>query len=50
MKYTLLTTDGSVLQFYVLECAYVYQRIHGGVVLDEAILVSEALDKSTVLV
>ena len=46
MRYTLLTSDGRIETFYVLECAMVYQSIYGGVIFDEAILASEALDKT----
>jgi hypothetical protein len=50
MRYTLLTLDGKLYTFSVLECAVVFQQAYGGTLFTEAILVSEALDKSTVLV
>jgi hypothetical protein len=39
MRYTLITKNGSVMQFYVEELANTYQIIHGGVVFTQQILV-----------
>jgi hypothetical protein len=38
MSYTLLTSKGSIKQFYVREMAELYQSIYGGVILDVVIL------------
>ena len=38
MKYTLLTANGSIQQFYIKEVADLYQRIYGGVVFSQQIL------------
>lgn len=45
MRYTLITLTGKILQFYILDCAMVYQRIFGGVIIDEAILATGELAK-----
>lgn len=37
MKYTLVTSKGRIMQFYVEEVARLYQKIHGGVVFCENI-------------
>lgn len=50
MRYTLITPDGTVIQFFVFACAELYQRVNGGVLIDEAILGSEALDKTSAMV
>lgn len=50
MRYTLLTRRGTIMRFYILACAMAYQEIYGGVVIDEAILGSEALDKTSAMV
>ena len=50
MRYTLITADGKVMLFYVLGCAMLYQSINGGVIIDEAILNPEALDKAEAMV
>lgn len=44
MKYTLITTKGSVMRFYVLRCAECYQGIYGGVIFDEEVLAAELFD------
>ena len=38
MKYTLLTANGSIKQFYVKSVADLYQRLYGGVVFSSQIL------------
>jgi len=38
MKYTLITANGSIQQFYIKEVADLYQRINGGVVITQQIL------------
>jgi hypothetical protein len=50
MKYTLLTSDGRLMQFYVKSMADLYQNLYGGTIMTEAILSSKALDKTTVTV
>jgi hypothetical protein len=51
MRYTLLTKNGSVMQFYVEELANTYQKIYGGVVFTQQVLVdNSATIEYTVLV
>ena len=50
MTYTLLTSDGRLMQFYVKSVADLYQNLYGGTVFTEAILSSKALDKNAALV
>lgn len=50
MRYTLLTSDGKLLTFYVFSCAMIYQKAYGGVLFDEAIMGSEALDRNSAMV
>lgn len=50
MRYTLLTRRGTIMRFYILACAMAYQTVYGGVIIDEAILGSEALDKVAAMV
>lgn len=38
MKYTLLTANGSIKQFYVKSVADLYQRLYGGVVFSSQVL------------
>ena len=38
MKYTLLTANGSIQQFYVKSVADLYQSLYGGVVFTSQIL------------
>lgn len=40
MKYTLITAKGSIMRFYVEECAKLYRNIYGGVLFCDKILVS----------
>ena len=49
-RYTLITSTGRLYTFSVLACAMVYQNAYGGVIIDEAILGSEALDNTSVMV
>ena len=35
MRYALITKSGKVMMFYIKDMAEMYQRTHGGVVLDE---------------
>ena len=44
MKYTLITSKGSVMQFYVEALANTYKEIHGGVVFSQQSL--EVVDNS----
>jgi hypothetical protein len=39
MKYTLITSKGTIMQFYVKSVADLYQTINGGVVITQQILV-----------
>ena len=41
MKYTLITKQGKIMQFYVESVARLYQTINGGVVITQQILVDE---------
>ena len=44
MKYTLLTTNGSVRQFYVLSLAETYQSIYGGVIISDVVLKQQEVE------
>lgn len=44
MKYTLITTKGSVMRFYILQCAECYRGIYGGVIFNEEVLAAELFD------
>jgi hypothetical protein len=50
MRYTLLTSDGKLISFFVFACAEAYQKAYGGILFDEAILGAEALDKTSAMV
>jgi hypothetical protein len=39
MKYTLITANGSIQQFYVKSVADLYCKLYGGVVITQQILV-----------
>ena len=41
MSYTLITRNGTVMQFYIKSVADLYQTINGGVVITQQILVDE---------
>jgi hypothetical protein len=41
MTYTLITSKGTVMQFYVKSVADLYQSLNGGVVITQQILVDE---------
>jgi hypothetical protein len=41
MKYTLITQQGTIMQFYVKSVADLYQTLNGGVVFTQQILVDE---------
>ena len=41
MKYTLITKQGKIMQFYVESVARLYQTLNGGVVITQQILVDE---------
>jgi hypothetical protein len=41
MSYTLITSQGKIMQFYVKAVAELYQTINGGVVITQQILVDE---------
>lgn len=38
MNYTLITSNGRIMQFYIKSVAELYQRINGGVVFTQQIL------------
>lgn len=44
MPYTLITKQGKVMQFYVRGVADLYQRLNGGVVITQQILVDETVE------
>jgi len=44
MKYTLITKQGTIMQFYVKAVADMYQTINGGVVITQQILVDELVE------
>jgi hypothetical protein len=44
MQYTLITSKGTVMQFYVKAVADLYQSINGGVVITQQILVDETVE------
>lgn len=44
MAYTLITSKGRIMQFYVESVAQLYQRLEGGVVFTQQIL--ESVDSS----
>ena len=41
MQYTLITSKGTVMQFYVKSVADLYQKLNGGVVFTQQILVDK---------
>ena len=41
MNYTLITSQGKIMQFYVKSVADLYQALNGGVVITQQILVDE---------
>jgi hypothetical protein len=41
MQYTLITSKGKVMQFYVKSVAELYQSINGGVVFTQQVLVDD---------
>jgi hypothetical protein len=41
MPYTLITSKGTIMQFYVKGVADLYQSINGGVVITQQILVDD---------
>jgi hypothetical protein len=46
MSYTLITRNGTIMQFYVKSVAELYQSLNGGVVFSQQVL--ETVDKTTV--
>jgi hypothetical protein len=46
MNYTLITRNGSIMQFYVKSVAELYQSLNGGVVFTQQVL--ETVDKTKV--
>ena len=45
MQYTLITSKGQIMQFYVKAVAELYQTINGGVVFTQQILVDQKTQK-----
>lgn len=45
MQYTLITSKGKIMQFYVKSVAELYQSINGGVVFTQQILVDQKTQK-----
>ena len=43
MQYTLITSKGTVMQFYQKSVADLYQVLNGGVVITQQILVDEVV-------
>jgi hypothetical protein len=43
MKYTLITRNGTVMQFYIESVATLYQSLNGGVVFTQQLLVDETV-------
>ena len=43
MEYTLITSTGRIMQFYIQQVAELYQTIYGGVVFTQQILQTERL-------
>ena len=41
MQYTLITSKGTIMQFYVKAVADMYQGLNGGVVITQQILVDD---------
>jgi len=44
MQYTLITKTGTIMQFYVQSVAELYQKLNGGVVITEQILVDNSTE------
>lgn len=44
MQYTLITTKGTIMQFFIKSVADLYQTIHGGVVFTQQVLNEETVD------
>jgi len=44
MPYTLITKQGTIMQFYIEAVANLYQSINGGVVITQQILVDETVE------
>jgi hypothetical protein len=44
MQYTLITSQGKIMQFYVKAVAELYQSLNGGVVITQQILVDETVE------
>lgn len=44
MKYTLITKTGQIMQFYVKDVADMYQKLKGGVVISEQIMLDKTVE------
>ncbi len=49
MPYTLITSAGKVMTFYILGLAETYRTIHGGVIVDKTILQKDSFQESACL-
>lgn len=49
MKYTLITSKGKVMQFYIKSMADLYQSFNGGVVITQQILCQETTISTDIL-
>jgi len=45
MKYTLITSNGKVLTFFIKSVAEQYQQAYGGVVFSQQVLETETVDQ-----
>ena len=50
MQYTLITSKGKIMQFYIKAVADMYQTINGGVVFTQQVLETEICPKTDNLV
>lgn len=48
MMYTLITSKGGIMQFYIEAVATMYQTIYGGVVITQQILDTQTVDNTVV--
>jgi hypothetical protein len=47
MEYTLITKQGRVMQFYILNVAQLYQSLNGGVIVTKNILEKDLTSEQT---
>lgn len=46
MRYTLITSKGKIMQFFIREVAELYQTINGGVIVDQ---LEEIVDNTVIV-